>query len=218
MLGSAYGSGGWGFESLRACPRNPCVSWGFVACRARWSAVCWVLGAILGSQVHLQGFSLTIPSQVPEKLPRRASPLDPALHRRDQAFVGCHQASYDAPHRSGRLAHRGERIYEAPSGLDAALGCFSHRDHGPEHCVCCLSLSSGVSSPDRIRSNIHSSPLSMLRARNVCSSTSCSVRAAMGSRPWAKRIATAKRPLLPPLRASLASISAVPLRAVSPIS
>jgi hypothetical protein len=33
-----YGSEGWGFESLRACYRNPCVSGGIVVWRVRLSA------------------------------------------------------------------------------------------------------------------------------------------------------------------------------------
>ena len=32
-----YGSEGWGFESLRACRRSPCVSGGFGRETARWT-------------------------------------------------------------------------------------------------------------------------------------------------------------------------------------
>ncbi|CAN5746639.1 hypothetical protein BH23ACT5_BH23ACT5_18560 [soil metagenome] len=46
-----YGSGGWGFESLRACYRNPCV------CAV---SLCggWPRGAALGAILHLRRLSL----------------------------------------------------------------------------------------------------------------------------------------------------------------
>ena len=44
-----YGSGGWGFEFLRACHRNPCESRGFVASGVSAPGRSEALGAILGS-------------------------------------------------------------------------------------------------------------------------------------------------------------------------
>ena len=44
---SDYGSGGWGFEFLRACHRNPCENEGFVALGVSAPGRIEVLGAIL---------------------------------------------------------------------------------------------------------------------------------------------------------------------------
>ena len=48
-----YGSGGWGFEFLRACQRNPCESGGFVALPHGGSLLESAVGAILVSHSPL---------------------------------------------------------------------------------------------------------------------------------------------------------------------